>query len=79
MKSRWAKAYYLQQKEKGHRHHTILRGLAYKWIRIIHRCWQTAQPYDEDRYLAVLAKRKSPLIAIIKKLAQLPEPQETSP
>ncbi len=79
MKSRWAKAYYLQQKEKGQRHHTILRGLAYKWIRIVHRCWQTAQPYDEDRYLAVLAKRKSPLIAIIKKLAELPEPQETSP
>ncbi len=79
MKSRWAKAYYLQQKEKGQRHHTILRGLAYKWIRIVHRCWQTSQPYDEDRYLAVLAKRKSPLIAIIKKLAELPEPQETSP
>ena len=75
--SRWAKAYYHQQKEKGQRHHTILRGLAYKWIRIVHRCWQSGQPYDEDRYLAVLAKRKSPLIAIIKKLAELPEQRWT--
>jgi transposase len=78
MKSRWAKAYYHQQKQKGQRHHTILRGLAYKWIRIVHRCWQTRQPYDEDRYLAVLAKRNSPLIAIINKLAEASEPQSTT-
>jgi transposase len=79
MKSRWAKAYYHQQKQKGQRHHTILRGLAYKRIRIVHRCWQTRQPYDEDRYLAVLAKRQSPLIDIIHELAQLTQPEEASP
>jgi transposase len=76
MKSRWAKAYYLQQKEKGQRHHTILRGLAYKWIRIVHRCWQAGEAYDEVRYIAVLAKRQSPLIAIIHKLSQ---PSQTEP
>lgn len=78
MKSRWAKAYYEQQKQKGQRHHTILRGLAYKWIRIVHRCWQNNEAYNEDRYLAVLEKRQSPLIAIIRKLAELPEPEPIS-
>jgi len=78
MKSRWAKAYYEQQKQKGQRHHTILRGLAYKWIRIVHRCWQNNEVYNEDRYLAVLEKRQSPLIAIIRKLAELPEPEAIS-
>ena len=68
-----------QQKQKGQRHHTILRGLAYKWIRIVHRCWQTGQHYDEDRYLAALTKRQSTLITIIKELAELPENQEASP
>lgn len=68
MKSTWAKAYYLQQKEKGHRHHSILRQLAYKWIRIVHRCWVTRQPYDEERYLAALRARHSPLVAHIQRL-----------
>lgn len=78
MKSRWAKAFYEQQKEKGQRHHTILRALAYKWIRILHRCWQSGQTYNEDRYLEALTKRRSPLIAIIQKLDELTEPEPIS-
>ncbi|MFC7339698.1 transposase, partial [Haloferula chungangensis] len=35
IKSLWAKAYYQQQKDKGQRHQTILRSLAYKWQRIL--------------------------------------------
>ena len=41
------------------------RALAYKWLRIIYRCWQTREPYDEARYLARLAATNSPLPALI--------------
>jgi len=39
-KSVWAKAFYEMQRDKGKGHHTAIRSLAYKWIRIIHRCWR---------------------------------------
>jgi transposase len=68
MKSLWAKAYYLQQKRKGQRHHTILRGLAYKWQRILFRCWQNRELYDEARYIKALEKTSSPLIPIINEV-----------
>ncbi len=57
----WAKAYYRQQQRAGKRHQAILRALAFKWIRILWRCWQTKTPYDETRYIASLRRRKSPL------------------
>lgn len=60
-KCAWAKAYYLQQKRAGKRHQTILRGLAFKWIRILWRCWQNRTPYDESRYIQALIRQKSPL------------------
>ena len=59
----WAKAFYDQQRARGKRHWAILRALAFKWIRILWKCWRTRQPYDEDRYLQSLLKRKSSLIA----------------
>jgi hypothetical protein len=34
--------------------------LAYKWIRILFRCWKTRQPYNPEIYLAALAQRGSP-------------------
>lgn len=58
----WAKAYYEQQKEKGKPHQTIIRCLAFKWIRIIFRCWQNRKTYDESTYLKALKKRNSPLL-----------------
>jgi hypothetical protein len=62
-KCAWAKAYYQQQKRSGKRHQTILRSLAFKWPRILWRCWQDRLPYDEARYLQSLIQRKSPLAA----------------
>jgi transposase len=59
--SRWAAAYYQRMKTKGKTHHVILRALAFKWIRILWKCWHTRTPYDEARYLKQLARRKSPL------------------
>jgi transposase len=58
----WAKAYYDQQKLKGKPHQTIIRSLAFKWIRIIFRCWQNGTKYDESTYLKALKKRGSPLL-----------------
>jgi hypothetical protein len=38
-----------------------VRALAYKWIRIIWKCWQTRSPYNEVRYIENLRKKGSPL------------------
>ena len=59
----WAKAYYQQQIAKGKPHATAIRSLAFKWIRIAFRCWQTHTPYNESVYLEALRKRNSPLLA----------------
>jgi transposase len=66
--SRWAAAYYLQQRSKGAAHHTAVRGLAFKWQRIIWRCWQDRRPYDEARYEAALRKRHSPLVTLLDRI-----------
>lgn len=63
--SAWASTYYQRMKAKGKSHHVILRALAFKWIRILWKCWQTRTPYDEARYLKTLARRKSSNAAII--------------
>jgi len=44
------------------RHQAALRALAFKWIRILHRCWVERTPYDEARYLLALQKRQAPLL-----------------
>lgn len=59
--STWARAYYGMKKSQGMQHHTILRNLAYKWLRILFRCWKDRVPYNEHRYILQLYKRKSPI------------------
>ena len=44
------------------RHQADLSALAFKWIRILHRCWVDRTPYDEARYLMALQKRCAPLL-----------------
>ena len=61
-KSKWAKAYYEQQKAKGKTHFTILRGLAFKWVRIIYACWKKEEKYDESKYIQQLIRKRSPLV-----------------
>ena len=58
----WAKAYYEQQISKGKPHNTVIRALAFKWIRIAFKCWKTNTPYDESKYLNALKKKGSPLL-----------------
>lgn len=68
--SAWAKAYYELQKRRGKGHHAAIRALAFKWIRVIHRCWKDRQPYDEGRYLQTLERHGSELWTLI---AQQPQ------
>jgi len=61
-RSFWAKAFYQSCRARGSRHQAALRALAFKWIRILHRCWVDRVPYDESRYLMALQKRGAPLL-----------------
>ena len=58
--SQWAKVYYERMLKKGKKHAVILRALAFKWIRILWKCWQDRKAYNEARYLKQLIDRKSP-------------------
>lgn len=63
LKSKWAKAYYQYHKDvlkKTHR--AILRSLAYKWIRILFRCFQQNDPYDEKKYIKTLKRKNVPYL-----------------
>jgi transposase len=59
--SDWARACYNELRKRGKSHHAALRALAFKWIRIIFRCWKTRTPYDEARYCKSLQLRRSPV------------------
>jgi transposase len=58
----WARAYYEQQRARGKSHQAAVRALAFKWIRIIYRCWKTRTAYDEVKYLEGLRKKGSSLL-----------------
>jgi len=68
--SAWAKAYYELQKKQGKGHNAAVRSLAFKWIRVLHRCWKDRKPYDEALYLQTLKQRGSELANLI---AQRPQ------
>jgi hypothetical protein len=57
--SDWAREYYEQQRAKGKRRHTAIRALAFKWIRILFRCWKLRTPYDEGIYRRALDARRA--------------------
>jgi transposase len=65
---RWAAAYYLQQRTRGAAHHTAVRALAYKWQRVIWRCWQSRTAYREEIYEAALRKSGSPIVALFDRI-----------
>jgi hypothetical protein len=56
--SEWAKAYYQQQRARGKSASTSIRALAYKWIRIVFRCWKDRKPYCDTVYQQALARRR---------------------
>jgi hypothetical protein len=53
------------KREQGKTHHMAIRSLAFKWLRIMFRCWQERTKYDEIKYLKALKKSNSPLLAFI--------------
>lgn len=61
--SSWALAFYRQQRDRGAGHHTAIRALAFRWIRILHKCWVKNIAYDEQTYIDALKRRHSPLIS----------------
>jgi Transposase/Transposase IS116/IS110/IS902 family len=58
----WARAFFDQRKAAGHYAQAIFRALAYKWTRILWRCWRERSAYDEAKYLATLRAKGSPLL-----------------
>lgn len=60
--SAWAKAFVEQRQERGQGFYAIIRALAYKWIRILWKCWRDGVAYNEETYLEVLRKKGSPLV-----------------
>ena len=56
----WARAFYDRQRAKGKGHHAAVRALAFKWVRIFFRCWQSGKPYEESVYLNAKQKRQVP-------------------
>ena len=56
----WAKLYY-QHHLRGDKanHHPAVRALAFRWIRILYRCWKDRQPYDERIFLAAQCRHNS--------------------
>jgi transposase len=61
----WARAFYESQRQAGQAHGAAIRALAFKWQRIMWRCWQDHTPYNEVYYLTMLQKRGSKLLKLI--------------
>jgi hypothetical protein len=53
------------KREQGKTHHMAIRSLAFKWLRIMFRCWKERTKYDEIKYLKALKKSNSPLLAFV--------------
>jgi len=67
--SSWAKIYYKEQLKRGKGHHAAVRALAFKWLRILFRCWQDRTPYDETKYLAALQQHGSWIAQALQDIA----------
>ena len=65
-KAGWARTLYKQLRQRGMKHHAAIRFIAYKWIRIMFRCWQEQEPYNEQKYLSALSRAGSPLVAAVR-------------
>jgi transposase len=73
----WARVLYEHQLSKGKSRFAAIRTVAFKWLRILFRCWQKDTAYDETKYLQSLRRRGINLYASL--YANLPpEPQATT-
>ncbi len=67
--SSWARGHYDMQRDRGKGHHAAIRSLAYKWIRIIYRCWKDRVMYNEEMHIQSLRKKGSEVLDFIDKAA----------
>jgi hypothetical protein len=56
--SEWARAYYDEQRARGHSHRHALRALGAKWLKIIFVMWQRQTPYDEQYLFATMTRQR---------------------
>jgi transposase len=56
----WAHSHYDAQRARGKGHQAAVRSVAFKWIRILFRCWKDRTPYDDTRYTESLCRRSTP-------------------
>ena len=59
----WAQCYYQMQLQRGKGRQAAFRALAFKWQRIMWRCWQDRTPYDDAKYVASLKRDNNELYA----------------
>jgi transposase len=64
--SGWARACYKMLIQRGHKHNAAVRALAFKWIRIMFRCWKDRVPYNEEVHLHGLRQSNSPVLAFLE-------------
>lgn len=57
----WAQCYYQMQLQRGKGRHAAFRALAFKWQRIMWRCWQDHAPYDDTKYIKSLERDNNEL------------------
>lgn len=57
-RSDWARAYYDQQRARGHGHRQALRALGAKWLKIIFVMWRDGVAYREEHHLANIARQQ---------------------
>lgn len=62
----WARCYYQMQIQAGKGHQAAIRALAFKWQRIMCRCWKQHTPYDDATFIESLRRGGSELYARIR-------------
>lgn len=65
----WAAVYYGKQRDKGNSHNQAVRALAFRWTRVLFRCWQDRTKYSENSRLKTLRKARSPLVVATENYA----------
>lgn len=66
----WAQCYYRTQIQRGKGHHAAIRALAYKWQRVMWRCWRDRTRYQDAAYLESLRRGGSQLYAAVQAAQQ---------
>ena len=74
--SDWAKACYRLMRDRGKSQHEAKRALAFKWMRIMFRCWKARTCYDESLYIQALIRRRSPVVDKMVEMGLLSEKEK---